>query len=525
MTPAFRSKHSLPDLLISGLIVILFGVAILFGGWTSLPKTFSQFRNPIIFILTAAVILRFFYQDLFLKIKAGHDPQRIRQILFAVYFIAFLKVTCLDYFSFSINGFDASVYDYAVMNTLRGRFMESINGVNHFGIHATPVLFLFVPLHFIFHSPFFFNFLYPIVLFLGAFLFDQCMRIRSIDAWSRLGFLFAYLNSVWLSRTLHYGFHVEAFYPIAVFLLDLSINRSRPFNSKILFWLIAALFLSIKEDAPFYLIALAAAYTVIGKMSFRRLLGVAAFSALVFIFYIKIIIPQNSPSGQYLLVGSVSDAGSTLSDMVSTFLKNPIHVLRRFFTGEWWQVFLPSLGLLLASPFFWIAGAPALALYSLAGGSQMFSLMLYYGIPLLAPLALGLLEGHARIPSRWKTASAALAIIGISTIGSGYFVFRKTDISEWKKTHELLESIPESASICAPASLFPQLPYGELQLLDSKCLKRADFVLLPTQSSDLSRYGLNGDEETRIRKELKNWDFIPSRSTLVDGYRKRRNTN
>jgi uncharacterized membrane protein len=486
--------------------LLLMGSAVLFGGWTSLPKALSQFRNPL---LVSALWIAPFWLLARARIVQRIDPAGLRRLALALYGLAFVKAAVLDYLSFHVHALDASIYDYALMNTLRGRFMESITGIDHFAIHATPVLFLLAPLHVLFHSPLFSVIAQAVGLFVGALLFDRCLKARDTAPWPRFGLVFAYLNSIWLSRTLHYGFHVEIFYPIAIFVCDLAVHRR---GRSVLFYSGAfAFLLSIKEDAPFHASALVIAYALMGKVSRMRAISTVAISAAVLVFYLKFLIPGHAPSGAYEFAASASSLGKDPATALHFLLENPFYVVKRFFTGGWWSTLVPCLGLLGASPFFWIAAAPILGIYSLVGDAQMFYVTIYYGVPILGALALGLAEGYRRVENlRLGGIALLLAIAGLSLSGSGYLVFRKMDFQFWRAIRSELSLVPTGARVCAPGIFVPQLPYGEVRLLDEACLADADYAILLEPESTLLRFPLSTEEESRIKARVNGWKRLDS---------------
>jgi hypothetical protein len=343
-----------------------------------------------------------------------------------------------------------------------------------------------------------------LALFAGALLFDRCLKVRGIRAWPRFGLLFAYLNCIWLSRTLHYGSHVEVFYPIAVFLCDLAIHHRRQSN---LFYSAAfALLLSIKEDAPFHAVALAVTYWLAGKLSRARALTTIGVSVAVLVFYLKFLIPSHAASGAYEFAASASSLGKDPGSALRYLLENPFYLAKRFFSGGWWSTLIPCLGLLAVTPFFWIAAGPILGIYSLVGDAQMLYVTIYYGIPILGALALGLAEGYSRIrESRGGTAALLLAIAGVGLSGSGYLVFRQTDFTLWRKVRAELAFVPAGAKVCAPGILVPQMPYGQVRLLDEACLADADYALLLEPDSTFLRFPMSPEEEARIRMHVGAW--------------------
>jgi uncharacterized membrane protein len=497
-----------------GVPVILFVLSFALGGWTAYPKGLSQFRNPLLIsvglfiLLLGSSYLRRSKPGLVAEIDRRMEPDALRRLLAVFFALAFLKASFLDYFSFHVHALDSSIYDYAMMNTLRGRFMESITGIDHFAIHATPVLFLLLPLHALFHSPLFAVLFQAVGLFVGALLFDRCLKARDIRGWPRLGLFFAYLNCVWLSRTLHYGFHIEILYPIAFFLVDLAIHRRK---SDLFFYAGIVFLLSMKEDAPFHAAALALAYFVTGRVSRSRFAIVCVLSVATLIFYLKFLIPAHAEAGTYRFAASASGAGKDIGSALQFLVGNPGHFLQRFFTGAWWKILLPCFGILAAAPAFWIASAPLLAIYSLVGDSQMFYLTIYYGIPLLGFLGLGLADGFARIRgTRWAALALIVAIGALSLTGSAYLVFRRTDFQLWRDVRAELALLPKHAAICTPGILVPQLPYGGLRLLDSECVLELPYAILLSRESTFFRFPLNETDENVIRERVREWKRLDS---------------
>lgn len=503
--------------------------ALVLGGWTPYPKTLSQFRNPEIGILVLGAlfyilrITRGFFKGDLAPFEWGElDAQFLFRWMWVFFGAAFLKAAWLDYASFHSSALDASMYDYAMMNTLRGRFMVAATGVDHFGIHATPVLFLLLPFHWIFHSALFSIFLHPLLLLAGAILFEICLKRRGMNDFWRVGIIFSYLSATWVSLTLHYGFHVEVFYPIFIFLIDLSLHplKLNKRYSWIPFWSATLLFLSIKEDAPFHLVALLAAYWICRKISFQRMVIGCVVSACIAVLYLKVIIPNHAGGGTYHFVGAASGAGSTLGEAVLYLIAHPLYFFSRYLTGGWWTFVLPSLGVLLFSPFFWIASLPLLGLYSLAGDSQMFHLTVYYSIPLVPIFFLGMAEGFERA-KRISPLLPLVAMFALVFTGSGYLIFRRTDLQKFVQTESALKSIPSDAVVCAPASVFPHLPYGEARLIDRKCLESAEFAIIPVEREGLSLYPYDEKYFSTLKKSLIYWKKLDELSgDVIEVYQK-----
>jgi hypothetical protein len=136
----------------------------------------------------------------------------------------------------------------------------------------------------------------------------------------------------------------------------------------------------------------------------------------------------------------------------------------------------------------------------------MFYVTIYYGVPILGVLALGLAEGYARVgKSRFGTGALLLAIAGLALSGSGYLVFRRTDLALWRNVRAELAFVPRDAKVCAPGILVPQLPYGQVRLLDIACLDDADYALILEPESTFLRFPLSPEEESKIRAHVDSW--------------------
>jgi uncharacterized membrane protein len=504
--------------------IFVFLVPLLFGGWSvfgipPLPKVLSQFRNPSLgacaFIL-ALVLLRNSYRFAFQSLISRIDPDRLVLPVLAVYAVAYLKAAFLDYAGFAVNAIDFSMYDFAMANTLRGRFMEAVNGANHFGIHATPILFLLLPFHALFHSAYFVVFLHPAVLWAGGYALDILARREGLKGWPRLGILFSFLNCVLISQTLGYGFHVEAFYAVFGFSIFIAIHTGRPL------WIFGALalFLMVKEDAPFYAIGILAAAAATRRLSYRRAIGFSLVPIAVAIFYLCILIPENSATGTYALVGPAAGFGQTPASALVGALTNARGVLKHFFGAGWWPILIPSFGTLFFSPFFWIAALPFFGIYSLAGSPLMTGLALYYGMPLVPILFMGWIEGWKRDPSR-KSAQISLliAVIGINLFGGGYLVFRKVDLGRWETIAPIRDRVKLDdrngknlhPNFCAPGVLIPHLGYPDtLRLLSTECIRSADRIVWfdSAHTPALSTYPLSAEEYSAILKEVRTWPLL-----------------
>ncbi len=494
-----------------GMSILFFAthaIPLLFGGWVwgylDLPKSVSQFRNPALFITALGALglaVPSWRRELIAEFRRFDYDTAVPLLLFFATLV-FFKAAFLDYAALALNAIDFSIYDSAMRSTLDGRFMETVTGVNHFGIHATPVLFLLLPLHAVFNTPLFIVFLHPAALVAGLAMLDLLIRDHGIRGMHRFGILLGYFACTLISKTLHYGFHVEVFYPLFGFALLYSIAR----RSRLRVFVALALFLSVKEDAPFYAAGIFLACAATRRLPWKTATVGIALSVLTAAFYLKVLIPANAAGGTYTLVGAASGFGASPGQALLAAIRNPTSVIENFIRGGWWAYLLPSLGLLRQSPFFWIAALPFFGIYSLAGSPLMLGLALYYGIPLVPLLFYGWIDGFKRETNRGRASLfLAIALAGIALFGSGYLVFRKADLGEWMAVRRYSHKLVEFGPICAPGILVPQMPYSEnVMLLEpsrvEKCIATATTIVLPLGRNP---YPLTHEQVDELEARLK----------------------
>jgi hypothetical protein len=212
-------------------IALLLSAVVLLGGvgpfGTRLPPELSQTRLPVIAALFAASILyialRFRRNVKFRGVPVNElDESWIRWII-ALFGVAFVKAAFLDYAAFTPETVGLASYDLAMRDGIHGVYLAS----GPIGVRSSPILFLFLPLQALARTPLVLVFLHPIVLAFGALALDSLTKARRLAPPARLAIAVAYLVSSAIARELHHAFRVEAFYPLALFLLAGSIARRR----------------------------------------------------------------------------------------------------------------------------------------------------------------------------------------------------------------------------------------------------------------------------------------------------------
>ncbi len=458
--------------------------AVLFGGYPVTHPIALSLRNA------SYVSLVFFAASLFIpsfrnslkQVFSGtgdytaleREEGRIAACIAVFFAVVFFKATLLDYLTFHANAVDLSMYDYALMNTLEGRFFQPVDApYNHFGVHFTPTLLLLLPLYAVFKTPLLSLFLHPLVLWMGGVtLFRKILKPTVPSALARLGILFAYFNSIWVGLVLHFHFHVEVFYIPLTFLLVAAI-RDRGWKLAVLY---SVLYLGIKEDAPFYWVGILIASSIMGWLPKKWAALGSATGVGYAAFVLKIAIPSFR-QGDYQLVPAATGYGTDVTSVISNLWSSLPIYLKGLTQGGWIKATYQWLFLPWIDPFFAIASIPYIAIHNLAFGGSMRAMHMHYSSPFIPLLYIGVAHSFTRLWTwRPKKRKQILTLFGVgflmsSFLGGGYLVFRKYE-SGWRTLARIDGSIPLEARICVQPDALPHLRYrgDRIKFFDLGCV-------------------------------------------------------
>ncbi len=173
--------------------------------------------------------------------------------LVLVWMTGFAVLRVIQHLTLNTNGQDLSLFDYAIANTVDGRFMQTIFGNPHlFGHHFSPILLLLVPLYWIHNGPM------TLLLFQVAAVGASAVPFYFIVQWkfndTRVALLLtvSYLLYRKLTMGLMYDFHMEMMEPLFIFSAFWFAVQKR------WGWYFAFLVLAMacKEDVALYLVPL-----------------------------------------------------------------------------------------------------------------------------------------------------------------------------------------------------------------------------------------------------------------------------
>jgi uncharacterized membrane protein len=166
-------------------------------------------------------------------------------------FLVYSSLGLLRHFSLETNGFDLSVFDYALWSTAAGHGTAYVPmfGYSLFAQHAMPTLLLLSPLAVVFGAP-----VYLIVVQTACFVIAAYLLFLFARPHVPRGMAFALLLMFLLGRRPYSAatsyFYIESAEPMLVLGLLLAWRRRR----MVAYWILIALALGCKEDVALYVI-------------------------------------------------------------------------------------------------------------------------------------------------------------------------------------------------------------------------------------------------------------------------------
>ncbi len=385
--------------------------------------------------------------------------------LITVYFVFYLILKITQHYSFHTNAFDLSIYDYAVANTLRGKFLfvPFLNG-SFFQEHFSPILLLLTPWYMIKNSP-------------VTLLVIQCLAVAGA-AWPlfllasrQLGnkalaliIVFAYLNNWYLVHGLLYDFHVEMFEPLLIILMLWGYLERK----YLVYWISLLLALMCKEDVGLYLFFFGLLVLIKEKRIKLGLITSGASLLWVFTALLIIALMNNEAavfSGYKFLTNWIPQ-NTSLSERFFHWTSHPLETAGIFLNMKVFRLFYPLAFLPLFSWWGILLLAP-IGLNASSANSLQAGFMLYYSAPIIPFLFVGVIFGLKNILKRnlnkfWILLALCLYLVAFNV----HRYFPDSLEARHKTGRAMLQSIPENVPLAAQSSLVPHISHrGQIHIL------------------------------------------------------------
>ncbi len=360
-------------------------------------------------------------------VRARHGPLSRRTILLAsLVAAAFLaRVLMGRYRSLDLNAWDTALFfDHPIAATLTGRpLFCDVTGRSYLGTHASYGLLAFLPLYAIAASNLWLLAAQAFAIAAGAAAGFLVFR-RILDDDLGAGMLAAaFLLNAPTARTVQYGFHPEAFYPLAVFLLWLGLLSNRP-------WLLVAgtlLAVGVKEDSVLILAGFALSVAIFPRR-YRVGAVVGAAGIAAFLLSTRLVMPRISGASpdRPWYASYWASWGDSLPSAALAMVTHPLQLGRTLLHSGIPDLLEPLLLLPLAGPEGLVAALPALVPYGGADFRQLRGFALYYAMPVLPFLFVGTAYGLRRIAKTLPGRRAvALLVLCVCALDGGSYTFRR----------------------------------------------------------------------------------------------------
>ncbi|HKD11497.1 MAG TPA: DUF2079 domain-containing protein [Thermoanaerobaculia bacterium] len=366
-----------------------------------------------------------------------------------------------------LNAWDLTLFfDRPIAETLAGRLLYcDFYGRSYLGTHASFLLFAFVPFYALVSTPLWLLAAQALAAAAAGVAGYLLFRRLTGDDLSGAFLAAAFWSNTYTAKAVQYAFHIEIFYPLALFGLLAAFEARRP----ALFAAALVLALSIKEDAFLVLSGFAVTAAFVRR---RPVWGACAFVAAVavFVFDSRWVLPHFSGSAHPWYAFYWKSFGSTPLDAATSMAVHPMELAAALSGSGLRDLFEPLLAFPLAGAEWLLAALPALVPYAAADYAPLSHFLLYYSMPVLPMLFAATAAALPRLAGLGRTAPGvaarllrqrllALAILLVCAFdGAGYsFPRRRLERTE---IAPLLASLPSSVPVLIQGALLPRAGYA-----------------------------------------------------------------
>lgn len=380
-------------------------------------------------------------------------------IIFIGSFLFLVSIKLNQHYSFNTGAYDLSMYDTAISNTLKGKFLFSHQLQRNFlAEHFAPFILIFIPFYWILDTPIV---LLILLAFAGAsaiisvyFLAKYSGVSTSISAFCAM---FVVGNS-YFSRCLMFDFHHEIFV-IAIFLIMICAYKKENFT---LMFIMAALSFTVKEDMFLYIFFFGVYLTLV-KRKWRIGTSLMILSVTVGSLVLGFVLPALNDGTPIVASVRLAHLGNNMKNIIWTFLSTPALTTE----VQWktiWSVTKSFLFLPILSPYSFLVAIPGMILNSMSSHSAQKQLVQYYSAPVLPfviwPFINSIAKIEIRLFNKLKIIHKRLVIVGLfvlcfSTFSSRYKFHAIQNVHQAKR--EAINLIPEGETISAQNNFIPHL--------------------------------------------------------------------
>jgi uncharacterized membrane protein len=320
---------------------------------------------------------------------------------------------------------DLAIWDQAVWLLAHGESLITVRGLDVFGFHASPALYLYVPFYWLGAGPTFLTLSMVAMFGLGSIATFRLARHHLHNEWHALVLALAFLVNYAGQWMLHETFHPEvmAITPLIFAYLAAVEGRWRALAG----WLVFAL--AWKEDVALagmmlgVVLVIRGTRTVTGVPGHERTRRIGAYTvaacAAWFIVATQLLIPAFSSEGNFT-EGLYGDLGASPTEVAETIVTEPDLAVEHLDNSRPTRYLLDlggSFGFApFASPLTLLIALPQMAINLFAIYDFFWTTKVHYAAIPLAAFAIAAVEGVARA----RAMGMRRFFLGVVAIGAFY---------------------------------------------------------------------------------------------------------
>ena len=271
--------------------------------------------------------------------------------LFVIATIVFGYFTSLKYRTFNNHAFDfgifAQMYERMAVSGVPETTLERSYLMSHFGVHFSPIFYLFLPGYWIFRSPIYLFYLQAAVVAAGVFAVYLIAGKLGLSGKMTLALELIYIFYPCLFNGTFYDFHENKFLTTVILFLFYFIISKKTIPT----FVFALLLLSVKEDAAIYLICIAL-FVMIYRKEVLKGAGLLAMAIVYFIIANKVVAAVGTEG---VMMNRLSDyfinGEQTYGSVFKTIFFDLGYVIKQMFKAEKLPFVLWMFAPVLFAPF------------------------------------------------------------------------------------------------------------------------------------------------------------------------------
>lgn len=428
-------------------------------------------------------------------------------VLFVATTFVFGYYTSMKYQSYSNYTFDfgifAQMYERMASSFAPNTTVERSHMMSHFGVHFSPIFYLFLPLYYIFRTPIYLFYVQSAAVAAGIFAIYLIAGKLGLSGKLTLALELIYAFYPCLFNGTFYDFHENKFLTtIILFLFYFILCKNTLWE-----FIFSLLLLSVKEDAAIYLIVIAL-FVMINRKEIWRGAVMLGMAIIYFIIAQQIV----AAAGEGVMMSRLSDyfinGQSTFGSVFKAVFFDIGFLLKQMFIPEKIPFILWMFAPVLFAPFMTKKISSLILLFPIIPINLMQSWKYQYDVDyqytygVAALIIISAIFVIARLKTNQKRV-VVLVSLCMCAIMSVALVFPKMNnvTSYMKKTEgtrqqvdELIDSVPTDATVTASHSLVPHLYKVEwlYTMPDYNTSKRdkpvdTDYFVIDTRNSELAQ--------------------------------------